>query len=246
MAKIDARVLIAEDNKVNQQVANTMLNLLGCSASTVENGKQVIEKLKSETFDLVLMDGQMPELDGYEATRQIRQGQAGERNRAIPIVAITANVSREGLQKCFDVGMDDFLAKPIEFEVFSGKIRKWLGQGYLGIIEKKAVDNLKEIAVNGNVNLVKDLVQLFKQEVATDLYKLRQQAENSDFVSAARTAHHMKSSCANLGVHRMRVIIEKIEIQKNEIDREQLLVMVKSLEAEYHVAIVELQKIMST
>ncbi len=112
------RILLVEDNKVNQQVAGFMLKKLGYEFELAENGLQALEKLQqtSDNFDLVLMDCQMPEMDGFEATLSIRSGKGGESNKGIPIVALTANAMEGDREKCLDSGMDEYLAKPIQVE----------------------------------------------------------------------------------------------------------------------------------
>lgn len=220
--KIGANVLVAEGNKVNQQVACAML----------------------EKFDAVLMDGQMPEIDGYDASRKIRQGEAGDSNKAIPIIAVTATAIQEDIRRCFDFCINDFVSKPIEFEDLSCKLKKWVTKES-SVIEKSAIQKLKEMATTGNKNLIKDLVLLFMLESTKVIEKMREQAQNDDFVAAARTAHHLKSSCANLGVFKMREITEKIEKIKATGPRHQLLALVDSLEKEYYCAINELKEIMN-
>ena len=105
------RVLIAEDNRINQRVAQRMLEKLGCRAEVASNGRQALEMLQKEPFDLILMDCQMPEMDGYQATRLIRSLNSGY--SAIPIVAMTANTMDECRQRCLAVGMDEFISKPV-------------------------------------------------------------------------------------------------------------------------------------
>ncbi|MCP4571297.1 MAG: response regulator [bacterium] len=106
-----ARILLAEDNPFNQRVAIGMLEMLGCTVALAANGAEAVEKASAEDFDLVFMDCQMPEMDGYEATRTIR-GLDGDRAR-VPIVAMTANVLSGDREACYAAGMDDFLSKPV-------------------------------------------------------------------------------------------------------------------------------------
>lgn len=114
--KSASTILLVEDNKVNQQVAGFMLNKLGYEYQLAENGLEALEKLSEFKFDLVLMDCQMPEMDGFEATGLIRSGKAGEQTRDIPIVALTANAMEGDKQKCLDAGMNEYLAKPIQLD----------------------------------------------------------------------------------------------------------------------------------
>lgn len=121
-----AHILLVEDNKVNQLVALKVLSNLGVKTEVAENGLQAIEKLKSETkFTQILMDCQMPEMDGYQATQAIRLGEAGEDNTNIPIIAMTANAMQGDKQKCLDAGMSDYITKPIVEEQVIEKLKEW-------------------------------------------------------------------------------------------------------------------------
>ena len=107
------RVLVAEDNALNRRVAERQLSMLGCQVAMVENGTEVLAILEKETFDVVLMDCNMPVMDGFEATRAIRElEQAGVRSRST-IVAMTANATQEDRDHCLATGMDDYISKPI-------------------------------------------------------------------------------------------------------------------------------------
>lgn len=121
-SKADIRVLVAEDNPVNQLVIETMLEDMDCNVSVAENGKEAIELLKTEPFDIVFMDCQMPEMDGYEATRIAR-----ENGYSLPIVAVTANTLAGDRTLCMDAGMNDYLPKPITDEMLEVMLTKWLG-----------------------------------------------------------------------------------------------------------------------
>ena len=107
------KILIAEDNRINQRVALRLLELLGYQADVVSSGKDVLAALKRQTYDVILMDMRMPELDGLEATRQIRQSHHYE---GLWIIAMTANAMEKDRQRCLAAGMDDYLSKPIKRE----------------------------------------------------------------------------------------------------------------------------------
>lgn len=120
-----ARVLVVEDNEINQMVALGMLESLGYEVSTADNGKYALQDLEENSYDVILMDCQMPEMDGYEATANIRShGDPG--TAATPIIALTANAMSGDAEKCLDAGMDDYLAKPFEPELFEEKLDKWI------------------------------------------------------------------------------------------------------------------------
>jgi CheY-like chemotaxis protein len=125
-----ARVLLVEDNRVNQLVAARMLKAFGIEAAVVADGAQAVRAVQEKTFDLVLMDCQMPELDGYDATRAIREWEsvrmaAGITTR-LPIVAMTANAMLGDREKCLAAGMDDYLSKPIKRDVLLASLVRWL------------------------------------------------------------------------------------------------------------------------
>jgi two-component system, sensor histidine kinase len=121
------RILVAEDNVINQLVVVEQLSVMGYDVEAVNNGREVLEALECDCFDLVLMDCQMPELDGYEATQRIREGP--EKSRRIPIVALTAHAMREELDRCLAVGMNDYITKPFLEDVLRRKLERWLGGG---------------------------------------------------------------------------------------------------------------------
>ena len=123
--KLRIRVLLAEDNVVNKKIALHILEKkLGYHADTVTNGKEALEYLARFDYDLVLMDCQMPEMDGYEATRAIRDDSSSVRNHGIPIVAMTANAMKGDREKCLDVGMNDYISKPFKMRDLDNVIKQ--------------------------------------------------------------------------------------------------------------------------
>ena len=121
-----ARILVAEDNLTNQEVAVAMLNKLGYRADLVANGVEALQALREADYDVVLMDCEMPEMDGYEATRRIRERRTGTRNPHIPIIALTADAMTGDRDKCLQAGMNDYLAKPVEPRQLADVLEKWL------------------------------------------------------------------------------------------------------------------------
>jgi CheY-like chemotaxis protein len=123
-------VLLVEDNRVNQLVAARMLKAFGIEAAAVADGAQAVQAVQTQTYDLVLMDCQMPELDGYDATRAIREWEAPRIDAGLatrlPIVAMTANAMLGDREKCLAAGMDDYLSKPIKREVLLACLVRWL------------------------------------------------------------------------------------------------------------------------
>ena len=121
--------LVVEDNPVNRMVVRQMLKRGGVDSEEADGGRRAIERLQNEEFDLVLMDVQMPGMDGLETTRAIRSGDAGERNRNVPIVAITAYASTDDEEACYSAGMDAYLSKPLNMQRFLDTVSDAIGKG---------------------------------------------------------------------------------------------------------------------
>jgi len=123
-----ANVLLAEDNVVNQMVATAMLELLGVKPDVADNGQEAVDLFKSNEYDIVIMDCQMPVMDGFEATRQIREHEKKSGRAPVPVIALTANALLEDQEKCLSVGMDDHVAKPVDDDAFKNIFKKWIAK----------------------------------------------------------------------------------------------------------------------
>ena len=126
LQKKRVRILLAEDNSTNQKLALHIINKLGYRADAVSDGQEAVQAVKQTSYDLILMDIQMPEMDGYVATRTIRKLRIENRN--LPIIAMTANAMKGDREKCLQAGMDDYLAKPINPQELMDKIEAWIGK----------------------------------------------------------------------------------------------------------------------
>lgn len=124
--KCGPRILIAEDNVINQKVTVKILGKYGCKTQVATNGCEAVEALRRDTYDAVLMDLQMPEMDGFEATKAIRDPFGNCLNPQVPIIALTANAQEETRKKCLNAGMDDFLTKPVSPKALMHKIEQWV------------------------------------------------------------------------------------------------------------------------
>ncbi len=122
--RADKRILIAEDNAINQKLAVILLSKAGFSADTVENGLEAVQKIKSGGYSAVLMDVQMPEMDGYEATQHIREWESNRQH--IPIIAMTAHAMKGDRERCLEHGMDDYVSKPLDLKILLGVLDRWL------------------------------------------------------------------------------------------------------------------------
>jgi len=197
------KILLAEDNKINQVVATKMLTKRGHSVTVAENGKEVLDLLSQRSFDLVLMDVQMPEMDGYEATRAIRE-EEGKSGSHIRIIAMTAHALKGDREKCIETGMDDYITKPIKmerlFEVVEGK-----NAGAPVVEENKINGNnvfsiektLKQ--VGGDKEVLKEVIDIFRQEYPKQLKEIRQAIKKKDAETVRRVAHTIKGAVGNFG-----------------------------------------------
>ena len=126
---VEAQILVAEDNPVNQEVTREFLKNLGCSVEVVANGLEAVAALERTSYDLILMDCQMPEMDGFEATSLLRlKEQQQDQKQRTPIVAITANALEGERQRCLEAGMDDYISKPFGQDELREILRRWLDQ----------------------------------------------------------------------------------------------------------------------
>jgi len=123
------RVLLAEDNRINQAVSKRMLARAGCEAVVAADGQQVVDLFNAQSFDLILMDVQMPVMDGLEATGAIRRREGEMQLRPVPIIALTANASEADRRTCLAAGMNDFLAKPVKMAGLTAAIERWTRRG---------------------------------------------------------------------------------------------------------------------
>jgi PAS domain S-box-containing protein len=131
-ADTHTRILLAEDNRVNQMVAVAVLKKLGYQVDIAANGLEALAALRARPYDLVLMDCQMPEMDGFEATAAVRAAAPAELNTQVPIVALTAHAMKGDRERCLAAGMDDYLAKPLQIDEVKAVLRRWLGEPVVG------------------------------------------------------------------------------------------------------------------
>lgn len=229
-----ARVLLVEDNDLNQQIATEVLKEVGAVVEVAENGKVALEKLEQATFDIVLMDMQMPVMDGISATREIRKN---DRLRDLPIIAMTANVMQGDREKCLDAGMNDHLGKPIEPDQVWQKLRQWIAPRSTRIstnpiASPSGLDGLKDIAglnvedgLKRTLNkpaLYRSILKKFIDSEASTPARIRSAWGEGDLETATRLAHTLKGTGGTIGAHAVQALAAKVEgamLQRDELPK---------------------------
>ena len=238
-AQLDARILLVEDNPVNQELALHMLEHLGCRASVARHGREALAALDGEVFDAVLMDCQMPEMDGYEATAaiRIREAAQGPETRRTPIIALTAGAVEGDRDKCLAAGMDDYLSKPFSLEQLERTLRRWLpsvpsiepGEPH---VDPKVIESMLVLGGGGR-DLLCRLIDLFLQDAPQRVLAIQEALERGDAQAVARAAHAFKSASANLGASALAQLCSRLEMDCREGSLTAAEGLVAEIEAEY-------------
>jgi two-component system sensor histidine kinase/response regulator len=214
------RILVAEDNVVNQKVAVRILEKLGYHADAVANGQEAITALEKIGYDLVLMDVQMPEMNGFEATRIIRGPGSGVLRHDIPIVAMTAHALKGDRERCLDAGMDDYASKPVTALALSEILDRHLGSAASsgGVVSEQnpsqarpvEIEQIQEVA-DGDIEFERDLIQTFLSDSEEQIRGLEVALGEQDAEEVRGRAHTIKGSSANAGAKVMQELAYQME-----------------------------------
>jgi two-component system sensor histidine kinase/response regulator len=228
------RVLLAEDNPVNVEVAKAMLESLGLDAHCARNGEEALHAVRAGEYDAVLMDCQMPVMDGFAATTAIRsdEREAG-RARTLPIIAITANALQGDRESCLAAGMDDYLSKPFTQQELGAVIGRWIGLPLAAsmhhddapprlppesieviqrdVINRVALDNIRALSLDRGDALVQKVIAAYVDDTPKHLQTLRHAIAGMDAGSVRRVAHSLKSSSANVGAETLAQLCKEME-----------------------------------
>ncbi len=230
-----ARVLVAEDNSVNQMVISELLKTAGITVDIVDNGGDAVSKVDEHSYDLVLMDCEMPELDGYEATRWIRkQEEMRMDGKHIPIIALTANGIQGDREKCIDCGMNDYLTKPINAKKLFATLLKFYKPMVTGTGSGRSGDEsnaLQEEAVTDTVSADRELIDIesalercagkpeilcmvldeFERMTVSSGEMFKESVNASDLVSVRKQAHSLKGAASNIGADELASFAKMLE-----------------------------------
>ena len=239
---VHGRVLLAEDNPVNQQVAAAMIQRLGLRVDVAGNGKEVLEQMALLPYDLVFMDCEMPEMDGYAATAEIRRRTTGAPR--IPIVAMTAHAMEGDRERCLAAGMDDYVTKPVNPAVIEAVIRRWIrtsedrngGEPIVEaavVLDPQRITQLRSALGSGDGSLFRRVVEAFLGDTRARLAALRQALDREDPAAVRQLAHTLRGSCLNLGALRMTEVATALERVPAEARPAGAPPLVEELEAEF-------------
>lgn len=242
------KVLLADDNALNRQLACTLLDEQGHDCLCVENGAQALEAAKHEHFDIVLMDVQMPIMDGISATRAIRDPNTGALDPDIPIVALTAHALMGDKERFLEVGMNDYISKPIKIKEFFGTIARALGKTAARDDDpdqesgdKHTQDRFdRETALemlSGRADLLGRMDAIFIRDVPVDMEELQTFMKDRDWSEARRLAHSIKGSARTVGAQRAGSAAEQLEYFCGQKDTESAVRELKNLESEVQSAL---------
>lgn len=259
-APIRPRVLLVEDSNISQVLAAETLKALACDVVVVADGEAAVEQSAQQKFDMILMDCELPGIDGFEATQQIRRSAANLNQTKTPIIALTGNEEEIYRQRCLAAGMNGFLAKPLSLRSLDETLRQHLPNGRLAwraswaeprreasanaaapspgepAIDRKALDNVRALQQPGAPDLVAQMVERFTAYAAKLLRDIEQAGQNSDAVGVKDAAHSLKSSAATVGANTLVALAKNLERSARQNDLNNTGAILERLYAEYEIA----------
>jgi two-component system sensor histidine kinase/response regulator len=250
------RVLVAEDNPVNQKVAQRMLENLGYRVDVVADGREAVEALTGTAYGAVLMDVQMPGMDGYRATRRIRQREdrsgrrsmmMGLRRRRTPIIAMTANAMQGDRERAIEAGMDDYVSKPVSREELGAVLGKWVSgtPAYRvpagehaesradSALDREVISSMRGLQGEGETDIVAELAGMFLQDARPRLSALEEAVLNADAAAVESLAHTLKGSSGNMGARGMSAFCARLEDAGASGDLSQSFGLLERLKEEF-------------
>jgi PAS domain S-box-containing protein len=247
MAKA-VRVLVAEDNIVNQRLTLRQLKKLGYTADAVANGPEVLAALKRVPYDIILMDCQMPEMDGYEVTRCIRQAERDPTNpyRCSPyVIALTANALLGDRERCLAAGMNDYLSKPLHIDDLENGLRRALlkvtpalrqpapAAPAPAVLDLRVISGLRELREPGQPDPLRELGELFLKDARPRLERMESALAAGEAPVLATAAHTLKGSASNLGARRLAGLCATLEKQARAGDLSEAASLLLDVKGEF-------------
>ncbi len=225
-------VLLVEDNDINRLYASSILKIWDCKIDMAENGFVAVEKVKNENYDIVLMDIQMPVMDGFEATKAIRS--LNSSMAEVPIIALTANATQKDVDQCLSSGMNDCITKPFTPEDLHSVLIKFVKTS-LNAPGGSSLENMKPVGIDltylksisdGNAKFIEEMIEAFLVSIPKSIHEMRAQIENANYTELGRSLHKIKPSLTLMGLQELRdtinIIEEKIKANRNLSDVKQM------------------------
>jgi len=219
----DLSVLLVEDNDINRLYASSILKIWGCKIDSAENGYVAVEKIKNEDYDIVLMDVQMPVMDGFEATKAIRALDSPKKN--LPIIALTANATRAAVEQCLANGMNDCIPKPFTPEDLYDKLSRFrttekVMKPIVITKGKKIIDlaYLRNVS-NNNEKFIDEMLVAFLESIPKNIDEIKAFVNTKDWNALARTVHKIKPSLTLMGLGSAKeqaLLLEDLAKQQRE------------------------------
>ena len=245
------RILVAEDNVINQMVTLGQLQKLGYCADLAVNGLEVLIALRKKDYEIILMDCQMPQMDGYEATRRIRADSSLARQPKI--IAVTAHAMAGDSAKCLASGMDDYISKPVKLEDMGAKIARWEAASENGeetpaaallpsessatsippALDQERLQTLRELDMDGDVGFFSTLLKTFLQSASADMDEIKMAIASGAFDKLRDKAHSLKGSSRNIGAEGIGNICQEIELLADARAKEVITELFQRLAAEF-------------
>lgn len=250
--KLPLKILIAEDNIINQKIASRILAQMGYNADIASDGLEVLECLNRQHYDLVLMDVQMPELDGIQTTgRILEKWIPAERPK---IIAMTANATQGDMEKCLYAGMDDFISKPILSDELKSMLEKWgsnpitkvtgaVAYNNEDLIDSTTVDNLKQITGIDNLSFLKEVVNLYSKQTPQIISDIKTHWKNNEIQKLILSVHNLRGSSINMGAKMIQEMSKNIEAKCRKGDMGEIGKDIEKLEYVYQRTINEYKKL---
>ncbi len=216
-------ILLVEDNDINRLYASSILKMWGCHFETAENGVVALEKIRNHSFDAILMDVQMPVMDGLETTKAIRQGDPKKRD--VLIIALTANATKQDYQKCLDVGMNDCITKPFTQQDLFTALNKHLGRKVMPKKENGSAVSTSHTLVdlsylrkmsNNNQDFINEIIGTFLNSMPGSVAEINLNAEQGNWEQVAKLVHKIKPTITLMGIHTLKDKIISLEQEAKE------------------------------
>jgi len=230
------KILLVEDNFINRKLIVSILEKINVKVDTAENGFQAVEKFKNNKYNLILMDLQMPDMDGFEVTKIIRNTNT-ENCKTIPIIALTAHILKEYKDKAFETGMNDFISKPVKINTLYSALEKWIDFSNFESSECKSKSNIIDFdglleVLSNDIDLLKTLYISFIRTSKDFIMNFRNFYQTDNLNGLTKTAHSLRGLMLNLYIKVSIKELEELEFNINKLSKERILENINNVESD--------------